>query len=67
VISGTAYKEHGSRFDPVDPNGIDRGGAINLISPHGITSRNVIGMAVSGCLVEVPLYETAADRPVLNG
>jgi anaerobic selenocysteine-containing dehydrogenase len=53
LISGTAYMDHGSRFDPIDPNGTDRGGAINLISPHGNTSRNVTGMAVSGFLVEV--------------
>ena len=53
LIPGTAYMDHGSRFDPIDPNSIDRGGAINLISPHGNTSRNVTGMAVSGFLVEV--------------
>jgi len=53
IIPGVAYMDHGARFDPIDPNGIDRGGAINLISPHGNTSRNVTGMAVSGFLVEV--------------
>jgi anaerobic selenocysteine-containing dehydrogenase len=53
VIQGVAYMDHGSRFDPIDPKGIDRGGAINLISPHAITSKNVTGMAVSGFLVDV--------------
>jgi hypothetical protein len=45
--------DHGARFDPIDPNGIDRGGAINLITPHNNTSQKVTGMAVSGFLVEV--------------
>jgi trimethylamine-N-oxide reductase (cytochrome c) len=44
--------DHGSRFDPIDPEGLDRGGAINLITPHAITSKNVTGMVVSGFLVE---------------
>ncbi|MBN1191452.1 MAG: hypothetical protein JXA46_16980, partial [Dehalococcoidales bacterium] len=53
VIPGVAYMDHGSRFDPIDPNCIDRGGAINLISPHANTSQNATGMAVSGFLVDV--------------
>jgi anaerobic selenocysteine-containing dehydrogenase len=53
IIPGLAYMDHGSRFDPIDPNGIDRGGAINLITPHANTSKNVTGMAVSGFLVDV--------------
>jgi anaerobic selenocysteine-containing dehydrogenase len=53
VIPGAAYMDHGSRFDPIDSNGIDRGGAINLISPHANISRNATGMAVSGFLVDV--------------
>jgi len=32
---------------------LDRGGAINAISPHGTTSKNATGMASSGYLVEV--------------
>ncbi len=53
IIPGVAYMDHGARFDPIDPNGIDRGGAINLITPHANTSQHVTGMAVSGFLVEV--------------
>ena len=44
---------HGARFDPIDANQIDRGGAINLITPRAITSKNATGMVVSGFLVEV--------------
>ena len=32
---------------------IDRGGAINTITPHNTTSKNATGMAVSSFLVEV--------------
>ncbi len=53
VIPGVAYMDHGSRFDPIDTKAIDRGGAINLITPHSNTSKHVTGMAVSGFLVEV--------------
>jgi trimethylamine-N-oxide reductase (cytochrome c) len=52
LIEGTVYVDHGSRFDPIDAEGLDRGGAINLITPTAITSKTVTGMAVSGFLVE---------------
>ena len=47
------YVDHGSRFDPVDAEALDRGGAINLITPTAITSKTVTGMVVSGFLVDV--------------
>jgi trimethylamine-N-oxide reductase (cytochrome c) len=34
IIPGVVYMDHGSRFDPIDPEKLDRGGAINLISPR---------------------------------
>lgn len=49
---GVVSVDHGSRFDPIDAEKLDRGGAINLITPHAITSKNVTGMVVSGFLVE---------------
>ena len=52
VVDGVVYVDHGSRFDPIDAENLDRGGAINLITPHAITSKNVTGMVVSGFLVE---------------
>jgi trimethylamine-N-oxide reductase (cytochrome c) len=49
-----AYVDHGARYDPIVPGEIDRGGAINTITPHKGTSRNCRGgMVVSGFLVEV--------------
>jgi anaerobic selenocysteine-containing dehydrogenase len=48
-----AYMDHGARWDPIIPGKLDRGGAINTITPHKITSKNATGMVVSGFLVEV--------------
>jgi molybdopterin guanine dinucleotide-containing S/N-oxide reductase-like protein len=53
IMPGTVYMDHGARYDPIVPGEIDRGGAINTITPHHITSKNATGMVVSGFLVEV--------------
>jgi trimethylamine-N-oxide reductase (cytochrome c) len=53
IIPQVAYMDHGSRWDPIIPGTLDRGGAINTITPHKITSRKATGMVVSGFLVEV--------------
>jgi trimethylamine-N-oxide reductase (cytochrome c) len=53
MMPGVAYIDHGARVDFIIPGKLDRGGAINLISPEGITSKNSAGMATSGYLVEV--------------
>jgi trimethylamine-N-oxide reductase (cytochrome c) len=53
VIPGIVYVDHGSRFDPIDAETLDRGGAINLITPHAIISKNATGMVVSGFLVDI--------------
>jgi anaerobic selenocysteine-containing dehydrogenase len=50
---GVAYMDHGARWDPIIPGELDRGGAINTITPHKITSKRATGMVVSGFLVEV--------------
>jgi trimethylamine-N-oxide reductase (cytochrome c) len=53
LMPGVAYMDHGARWDPIIPGKLDRGGAINTITPHKITSKNATGMVVSGFLVEV--------------
>ena len=54
IMPGVAYVDHGARYDPIVPGEIDRGGAINTITPHKGTSRHCHGgMVVSGFLVEV--------------
>jgi anaerobic selenocysteine-containing dehydrogenase len=53
IMPGAVYMDHGARCDWIIPGKLDRGGAINLISPTGITSKNACGQATSGYLVEV--------------
>ena len=53
IRPGVIYVDHGSRYDPLVPGELDRGGAINTICPHNVTSKNAVGHVVSGFLVEV--------------
>jgi trimethylamine-N-oxide reductase (cytochrome c) len=53
VMPGVAYVDHGARHDPIIPGRLDRGGAINTISPDWVTSKRCVGQATSGYLVEV--------------
>jgi trimethylamine-N-oxide reductase (cytochrome c) len=53
IMPGTIYMDHGARYDPIIPGKLDRGGAINTISPRNKLSQNATGMATSGYLVEV--------------
>ena len=53
IRPGVVYVDHGARTDFIIPGKVDRGGAINLISPRGTASRNCLGQATSGYLVEV--------------
>jgi trimethylamine-N-oxide reductase (cytochrome c) len=52
IMPGVVYVDHGSRYDPIVTGVFDRGGAINTITPHKITSKNAAGMVCSGFLVE---------------
>jgi Molydopterin dinucleotide binding domain len=72
IMPGVVYVDHGSRHDPIVPGELDRGGAINTISPHNILSKHATGMATSGYLVEVAkadldglrdMYHDAFQRP----
>ncbi|MFC1901337.1 molybdopterin-dependent oxidoreductase [Chloroflexota bacterium] len=53
IMPGVVYVDHGSRCDVIIPGKVDRGGAINLISPEGIVSKYSAGQATSSYLVEV--------------
>ena len=52
-MPGVVSMDHGARVDYIIPGKVDRGGAINLISPSGIISKNCVGQATSSYLVEV--------------
>jgi molybdopterin guanine dinucleotide-containing S/N-oxide reductase-like protein len=53
IMPGVVYVDHGARVDWIIPGELDRGGAINLISPTAVTSKHCLGQATSGYLVEV--------------
>jgi molybdopterin guanine dinucleotide-containing S/N-oxide reductase-like protein len=53
IMPGVVYMDHGARYDPIIIGELDRGGAINTITPHNPTSKNATGMVCSGFLVEV--------------
>ena len=72
VMPGVVYIDHGAKWDPIVPGEIDRGGAINTIVPRNTTSKNAVGHAVSGFLVEIEKtdmealkrkYPEAFERP----
>ena len=62
IIPGAVGMDHGAKYDPIVPGEIDRGGAINTIVPRNCTSKNTVGMAVSGFLVEVEKADLAGLR-----
>ena len=62
IRPGAVYIDHGARWDPIVPGELDRGGAINTITPHNITSKNATGMVCSGFLVEVERADLEALR-----
>ena len=53
IMPGVVSVDHGARADFIIPYTLDRGGAINVIAPEGLTSRHAAGQATSGYLVEV--------------
>jgi molybdopterin guanine dinucleotide-containing S/N-oxide reductase-like protein len=53
IMPGVIYVDHGARYDPIVPGELDRGGAINTITPRNTTSKNATGMVSGGFLVDV--------------
>ena len=53
VMPGAVSIDHGARVDFIIPGKLDRGGAINLITPAGLTSKYAAGQATTSFLVEV--------------
>jgi len=76
IVPGAVYMDHGARYDPIVPGELDRGGAINTLTPHNLTSKNATGMVASGFLAEVESvnlddlrnkYPKAFGRPYHSG
>jgi len=53
IMPGVVYVDHGARHDPLVAGELDRGGAINMITPRHRTSKNAAGMVTNGFLVEI--------------
>ena len=53
IMPGVVYIDHGAREDAILQGKIDRGGAINLITPDALTSKYCAGQATSGYLVDI--------------
>ena len=62
IMPGVAYVDHGARYDPIVPAEFDRGGAINTICPHNVTSKNCAGMVTSGFLCQAEKTDLEALR-----
>ncbi len=72
LMPGCVYIDHGARYDPIVPGELDRGGAINTITPRKTSSKNATGMVSGGFLVDVERanleelrrqYKEAFSRP----
>ena len=53
IMPGAVSMDHGAKYDPLVADEIDRGGNINAIVPGNTTSKNAVGMVVSGFLAQV--------------
>jgi trimethylamine-N-oxide reductase (cytochrome c) len=62
IMPGVVGIDHGAKYDPIVPGEIDRGGVINTIVPRNPTSRNAVGMVVSGFLAEVEKTDLQAMK-----
>jgi len=60
IAPGTAHSyESCSVYEPLGEPGrsIDRGGCINLLTPHRFISKNACGQAPNSCLIEIEKWE----------
>lgn len=76
MMPGAISIDHGARYDPIVPGEVDRGGAINTLTPRHTISKNATGMVCAGFLVEVERanldelmkkYPEAFQRPYDHG
>jgi trimethylamine-N-oxide reductase (cytochrome c) len=76
IMPGVIYVDHGARYDPIVPGELDRGGAINTITPRHTVSKNATGMVSGGFLLDVERvnldelqrqYPEAFKRPYHRG
>jgi len=52
IMPGAISMDHGARYDPIVVGELDRGGAINTITPRKTSSMNATGMVSGAFLVD---------------
>jgi trimethylamine-N-oxide reductase (cytochrome c) len=57
MMPGVVRVPNGANYNPIEVGKLDKGGAINTISPLNTVSKNAFGMAVNAFLVEVEKWE----------
>jgi trimethylamine-N-oxide reductase (cytochrome c) len=57
MMPGIVRVPNGANYNPIEVGKLDKGGAINTISPLNTVSKNAFGMAVNAFLVEVEKWE----------
>jgi trimethylamine-N-oxide reductase (cytochrome c) len=72
IMRGAIYQDHGARVDSITIgfDGLDRGGANNLIAPNDITSKYSYGEVTSGFLVNIEKFDILklnSEHPVQHG
>lgn len=53
IMPGVISIDHGARYDPIVTGELDRGGAINTITPRNTSSKNATGMVSGGFLADL--------------
>lgn len=53
IMAGVVSVDHGSRYDPIEVGELERGGAINTITPRNTISKHATGMVSGGFLVDI--------------
>jgi len=58
---GVVHSYYGSgKYDPLEPgnpDSVDRGGCVNILTPSRVLSKNAPGMAPNSCLVEIAKWD----------
>jgi molybdopterin guanine dinucleotide-containing S/N-oxide reductase-like protein len=58
---GVAHSYYGSgKYDPVEPgnpNSLEKGGCVSILTPSRMLSKNAPGMAPNSCLIEIEKWE----------
>jgi molybdopterin guanine dinucleotide-containing S/N-oxide reductase-like protein len=61
IKPGVVHSYYGSaKYDPIEPgnpDSVDRGGCVNILTPSRVMSKNAPGMAPNSCLVEIEKWE----------